>query len=231
MSKLKHLGICDLLERLAAGIVAVVGPNCEVVVHDFNDLEHSVIIIAGNVSGRSPGAPVPDLEFVSSNLDENIEDQLNYRINVGSRELQSSTVWIRDDSGTPVGALCINVDYDGLLKAYSNLGTLTEPVRGKSSLVIQDTWAKDLDELIELSVSAFLRTKGGVDINSLSQADRIELIQFVEERGLFQLRGAVPRLAELLDVSRASIYNYKGAINHAAKEIDSIIQINSTKDV
>ncbi|NJL27059.1 MAG: hypothetical protein HC897_03830 [Thermoanaerobaculia bacterium] len=48
--------LVDILRRLAEGIVAVIGPFCEVVVHDFGDLEHSVVVIAGDVTGRRPGA-------------------------------------------------------------------------------------------------------------------------------------------------------------------------------
>jgi len=61
MTHLERLGLLDILKHLAEGIVAVVGPHCEVVVHDFSDLEHSAVVVAGNVSGREPGAPVPDL--------------------------------------------------------------------------------------------------------------------------------------------------------------------------
>ena len=83
--------LLDLLSRLAHGIVAVVGPNCEVVVHDFNDLEHSAVIVEGNVTGRKPGAPIPDLSFISEEIQDDAEDQINYRSTKGSHSLQSST--------------------------------------------------------------------------------------------------------------------------------------------
>jgi predicted transcriptional regulator YheO len=206
MSNIKNL---DLFERLAEGIVAVVGPHCEVVVHDFSDLEHSAVIVVGNVSGRRPGAPVPDLDFISDELSGDTPDQLNYRIQVGSRELQSSTIWIRDDDGTPIGAICINLDYFELNQAFNILGRFTEPARKTPELTIQDTWAKDMDELINLSVSTYLRENQISSIEVMTQEDKRQLIAAVEERGLFKLRGAANHLAEILDVSRASIYNYR----------------------
>jgi len=33
----------DRLGRIAEGVVAVMGPHCEVVIHDFSDLEHSLV--------------------------------------------------------------------------------------------------------------------------------------------------------------------------------------------
>ena len=80
MNRIERLGLLDILKRLAEGIVAVVSPHCEVVVHDFIDVEHSAVVVEGNVSGRKPGAPVPDLNFVSTELDRDTPDQLNYRI-------------------------------------------------------------------------------------------------------------------------------------------------------
>lgn len=61
MTNLEESGILDVLERLVKGIVVVVRPHCEVVLHDFINLGHSATIVAGNVSGRNPVAPVPDL--------------------------------------------------------------------------------------------------------------------------------------------------------------------------
>ncbi|MCJ7532696.1 MAG: PAS domain-containing protein [Anaerolineales bacterium] len=214
MSHLKNAGLFDLLERLANGIVAVVGPHCEIVVHDFSDLEHSAVIVAGNVSGRGIGAPVPDLYFISNGLDSNTSDQLNYRIKIGDRELQSSTIWVRDKEGVPIGAVCINIDYFELNQAYSILARLTANAR-EPQFTIQDTLAKDMDDLIALSVSAFLRQEGILSIEKMTQDDKRRLVEVVEERGLFKLRGAANRLAEILNVSRASIYNYRGSLSES----------------
>lgn len=212
MTQLEHLGVLDILKRLAEGIVAVVGPHCEVVVHDFSDLEHSAVVVAGNVSGREPGAPVPDLDFISTELDSDTPDQLNYRIKIDSRELQSSTIWIRDANDNPVGAVCVNIDYSGLLQARTLLERLIAPAREIPSFVVRDTLAKNLDELIEHSVSAFLRQNEIPRIEMMSQEDKLHLMAEIEKHGLFQLRGAAQRLADMLSVSRASIYNYRASI-------------------
>jgi len=212
MSSLTNLGSLDLLERLAEGIVAVVGSHCEVVIHDFSNLEYSAVTVAGNISGRAPGAPIPDLYFISNELNTETPDQLNYRIEIGDQEFQSSTIWIRDDIGNPIGAICINIDYQELNQAYSLLERLTLPSREVPNLIVQDTLAKDLDDLINLSVSTFLRQEGIPSIDTMRQNDKLRLIGVAEKRGLFKLRGAAQRLAEILNVSRASIYNYRATI-------------------
>ena len=212
LTHLERLGLLDILKRLAEGIVAVVGPHCEVVVHDFSDIEHSAVVVAGDVSGRGPGAPVPDLDFISNELDSNTPDQLNYRIKIDSSELQSSTIWLRDSDGTTIGAVCINVDYSKLLQAFTLLDHLTAPARELPNFVVRDTLAKNLDELIEHTISSFLRKNEIPSIELMSQEDKLRLVEVIEIHGLFQLRGAAKRLADILKVSRASIYNYRASV-------------------
>jgi len=49
---------------------------------------------------------------------------------------------------------------------------------------------------------------------SISQCliSKLRLMAVIEKHGLFQLRGAAQRLADMLNVSRASIYNYRASI-------------------
>jgi predicted transcriptional regulator YheO len=44
--------------------------------------------------------------------------------------------------------------------------------------------------------------------------DKLRLIQALEARGLFRIRGAVSRVADLLSVSRASVYNYRSSLKN-----------------
>ncbi len=199
----------DLLERLAEAIVAVVGPHCEVVVHDFGDLEHSAVIVAGDITGREPGAPVPDLGFVADGLDRDAADQLNYRARIGEHYLQSSTVWIRDAGGNPTGAICINVDYSSLLTARDIINSLAASTQQVSDLVVSDTFARDSGELIRLSVHEVLSEQGLDTTAEMCYDAKLRLIEVLESRGLFQMRGAVNQVAEQLGVSRATVYNYR----------------------
>jgi len=224
MSRLDQPWFLDILEHLAEGIVAVVGPHCEVVVHDFSDPEHSVVKVAGNVTGRRVGAPVPDLSFISGELGRDTPDQLNYRARIGSHHLQSSTIWIPDDDGTPIGAVCINVDYQDLIHARQLLDKLATSTQNVSDLMVTDTFAKDVDDLIGLSISEFLRQEGIQSVEALGSKKKLRLIQVLEERGLFQIRGAVKRVAGLLDVSRATIYNYRSNLKDEATSPQPVLE-------
>jgi len=217
MSHLDRPWFLDLLERLAKGIVAVVGPHCEVVVHDLSDPEHSAVIIVGNVTGRKPGAPVPDLSFISGELNCDTPDQLNYRARIGSHYLQSSTVWVHDPEGSLCGAICINVDYSSLVQARDLIDGLTSSTQSVSDLVVTDTFARDVGDLIKLSIGEFLRQEGIQGIEEMSYETKLRLIKVLEDRGLFRVRGAVNQVAEQLGVSRASVYNYRSSLKNGVE--------------
>jgi len=217
MSHLDRPWFLDLLERLAKGIVAVVGPHCEVVVHDLSDPEHSAVTIVGNVTGRKPGAPVPDLSFISGELNCDTPDQLNYRARIGSHYLQSSTVWVHDPEGSLCGAICINVDYSSLVQARDLIDGLTSSTQSVSDLVVTDTFARDVGDLIKLSIGEFLRQEGIQGIEEMSYETKLRLIKVLEDRGLFRVRGAVNQVAEQLGVSRASVYNYRSSLKNGVE--------------
>jgi predicted transcriptional regulator YheO len=217
MTQYSREWVFAFMKDMAEGIVAVVGQHCEVVVHDFRDIEHSVVAVSGNLTGRRPGAPVPDLSFLPEELEDGAPHQFNYRTALDGRSLQSSTVWIRDPAGHIIGAVCVNVDYASLLQARDILNALTAPAEVPAELVVKDTFAKDMNELIEKSVEQFLRKRGRADLKGLSRQERQDLIQELDRRGLFRIRGAADRLADLLNVSRASVYNYRTVVSEAAK--------------
>ena len=100
------------LKQLSEGIVALFGKNCEVCIHDLNDLHYSLVHVSGNVTGRRVGAPATDLLVKSLKAPvEQLQDLHNYRTVSGDgRTLKSSTIFVRDNVGIPVFAVCINLD-------------------------------------------------------------------------------------------------------------------------
>lgn len=190
----------------------MVGSHCEVVIHDLSDPEHSVVSIAGDLTGRSVGAPVPDLSFISGQLSQDTPDQLNYCATIEDQHLQSTTVWIKDQDGEPVGAVCINMDYSALIQARQLIDQLIQSTQQVSDLTVRDTFARDLDHLIELSVTQFVAEKGINGVRELQTEDKLALMETLENRGLFRIRGAVNKVAALLNISRSSIYNYRSSV-------------------
>ena len=208
MQQKERQWLFELLGRIASGFVSIVGQHCEIVVYDFADLEHAVVSVAGNLTGRKPGAPVPDLDFIRTSLTNDSPDEFNYTTREDQQFL-SSTIWVRDPEGEIIGALGINMDYEHILQMKSIVDSLTAVFQEKSDLLISNTFARDLDELLRNTVQQFLQQEAVHSIDDLTLQEKQNLIEVVEQRGLFKVRGAAQKLADMLNVSRASIYNYR----------------------
>ena len=199
----------DWCKRLAKGFQCVIGPNCEIVIHDFRDLNHSVIAIEGNLSGRHIGAPLPDISLWQNGKQPYQEDQLNYQVQIGKNLYQSSTVWIQDQEGVAIGAICINMDYSKLEQMQSLIECMLEPVHQDPQFIIQDSFARDIQDLIQKAIQGLANIDANIPPAELSPQRKKNIVQALEKNGIFNLRGSVEEICELLQISRATVYNYR----------------------
>ena len=58
-----------------------------------------------------------------------------------------------------------------------------------------------IDELI-------LKIIGTTDVKNLTRKKSVEIIRFMDEKGIFLVKGAVDKVAALMGVSRVTIYSY-----------------------
>ena len=199
----------DWCKRLAKGFQSVIGPNCEIVVHDFRDLDHSVIAIEGNLSGRHIGSPLPDISLWQDGKQPYQEDQINYQVQIGKNLYQSSTIWIQDHEGKALGALCINMDYSKLEQMQSFLDAMLEPVREDPQFVIRESFARDIQDLIQKTIQGMSNIDAELSPAELSPQRKKSIVQSLEMNGIFHLRGSVEEVCHLLQISRATVYNYR----------------------
>ena len=75
----------------------------------------------------------------------------------------------------------------------------------------------DLDGALQRLVDEVESQFGG-KLNELSRADKQAALVTLEERGAFNLRNAAEDLAELLDVSRVTLYNYLNSVRRTGSE-------------
>lgn len=121
----------DLLKRLAKALSAQFGDNCEIVVHDISsgDPENTIAVIEnGHVSKRNASAGPSHIALEAMKEGRrNIPDQYNYLTQTADgRILRSSTVYINDDEGRPIGIFCINYDLTALMMAKATVDALVQ---------------------------------------------------------------------------------------------------------
>lgn len=197
-----------LLARIAKAVVATVGSNCEVVIHDLRHPEHSVVAISGNLTGRAIGAPVPDPELLPENVVRFSDDDLCYSTRTPTgKQLFSSTVWVRDVTGHIVGALCINMDFSDIQQAKELLDRLLVGSETSSPRRELETFATSPEEFVLIALRESVKELGK-PIHQLERQDKVQLIHKLEQAGVFSFRQAVDIIAQEIGASRSSIYNY-----------------------
>lgn len=202
-------GTFELMARMATAFVTTLGSSAEIVVHDLRHPDASVVAIAGSLTDRRVGSPIPDPEFLPDRLSEIGSDQLCYPTQTpDGRILNSSTVFIRDHAGQIAGAVCLNVDRSDLVAARDLLDRLLAPAPDLG-LAAQPlaTFATSTDQVVKMAVDATV-ARLGRPRHRFTRADRIEAIRDLDRTGVFRLRNAPMVVATELGVSRASVFNY-----------------------
>lgn len=200
-----------LLTRIADAFVATAGPHAEVVVHDLRDPEHTVVAISGNLTHRVVGSPVPEPALLPDRVDQFTDDTICERVVTPfGKELLSSTVWVRDQAGHIVGALCINMDFSDLRMARDIIGRAIVDWPKASPGPSLVTFATTADEFAEIALRDVIR-QVGKPLHHLDREDKIFIVRELDLAGVFNMRGAVDTVANELGVSRASVYSYLNA--------------------
>jgi predicted transcriptional regulator YheO len=200
--------ILDNLNRLADVIVRTFGRNCEVAVHDFGDLRHSLVHIAGSVTKRRPGAPITDLVVKAWRKEGNaVTDIANYQTNTKEgRILKSSTFFIRNKKGAVIGAVCINFDITDFLNSVALVENFVSTDTLKE-LYISETFASSLNETIDSLIEQAVG-EIGKQLPTMSKDERIRVVALLEEKGAFLIKGGVDHVALKMGVSKYTIYHY-----------------------
>lgn len=197
------------LRSVLDGLAATFGSNCEVVLHDYRRPEGSVVGVAGEVTGRTPGGAMSELGLSLLREGRDARDQINYVTRSDSgRVIKASTILLRDRDGEVFGALCVNVDVTDLRHAAVLLGELAAVDTLPDATT---TFTNDVGSLIR-AVVAEEELKLGRPAGRMTRAERLELFRALDDRGLFALQKAVPEVAAALGISRASAYNHLAEI-------------------
>jgi predicted transcriptional regulator YheO len=191
------------LRPAMAAIVDLLGPGCEVVLHDMSDPDASVIAIEGNVTGRHVGAPLTDSGLASLRSPESGRVYSYTTIAEGGRVIKSSSVFLSDEQGTIFGGLCINLDITPFLTFDRHLQGLLRPADEEPpSQTFGGEVGEVLGQMLDDAIAA-----AGIPISLMQKTDRLRVVLTLEEKGAFLLRKAIPLVAERLGVSRHTIYS------------------------
>ncbi|MGB3906553.1 MAG: helix-turn-helix transcriptional regulator, partial [Anaerolineae bacterium] len=211
---LKRREVFGLLKDVGLAMSSLLGKSCEVVIHDLTDLEHSIIWIEGNVTGRRVGGMMGDLGLERLRKGE-IHPLFNYTTYTESgKTLKSCSIWLRDSAGEIYGAFCINLDVTAIDVIKDFIGDLAA---GSPQPDLSEAFSLDLNDMLDTMI-AECEHRLAKPTKEMSRDERIEVVRFLEERGAFQVRNSAAVVADRLGVTRKTIYNYLSTIGRDAGE-------------
>ena len=195
---------------IAQMLVQTFGSDCEVVLHDLDCPAHSVVYVENpSVTGRKVGDSFDQLVRQVILSDELKEDFVaNYYFTApNGKRVRSSSLLIKDAGGRLTGALCINLDTTKVTEQIAFLQSFLPAAAqsaGKPEAQPAPT-PSHVSVMIENLMDSIL---ADCDAKALSRDERIRKIRFMDEKGLFLMKGSVERAAEKLGVGKVTIYSY-----------------------
>jgi len=203
------------LKQQADAIANIFPELVEVVIHDINYLNNSIIYIAGNVTNRRIGGPPTDLLLKSLNEEkDNITDKYNYKtVSNDGKKLKSTTLFIRDSEDNVVFVFCINMDITQILNTSKFLQLLTSDIEneGNDNETFTLSIFGTLDSLFDKTAE-----KIGKEPATMTKEEKIKFVGELNNYGAFQIKDSINHISMRMNVSKYTIYNYLKEIN--AKE-------------
>ncbi|MDR1731825.1 MAG: helix-turn-helix transcriptional regulator [Synergistaceae bacterium] len=203
----------DFLKELASMIAGTFGDSCEVVLSDLDHPDSSILAIFNNsVTGRKVGDPL--FPFAMERVRNSADGYyINYLVNKNRKLIKTSTV--SGKIGKNNVAFCINYDCSELENIRASLERFLAMRKdtageGESTAFPPSATMEALNEALRLVQKP---------VRLLNKKDRLRIIAYLEERGIFQMQKSIQTAAQFLGVSRYTVYNY---LNELRAEKDSV---------
>lgn len=203
--KIDHL-ILESYKSVLEGLSEYLGPGYEMVLHSLENIDHAAIkVINGHYTGRKEGAPITDLAMemltkIRKSGDPNTNLVYFNRSKKGV-PIRSATLPITGEGGRIIGLLCVNFYMDLPLNAF--LDSLVKLNHAGTDVV--ETFASDSDELILATLKgakAEVLNNGTIPASGKNK----EIVSVLHRKGIFKLKNAVEKVAELMGISKNTVY-------------------------
>ncbi|MCC8165489.1 MAG: helix-turn-helix transcriptional regulator [Planctomycetes bacterium] len=201
-----------LLKAIMRLIARQTGPHCEVVLHDWpKGYEHSVVAIENNhITGRDIGSCGSNLGLEVMRGTVKDGDRFNYITQTkDGRFLRSSTTYLKDDDGEPIGALCINFDISDFISTKKVLEEMCMMESGGGD----EFFASDVNELLDYLLTESVKQVGKT-VSKMNREEKIAALKYLDEKGAFVIAKAGLRACRFFGISKYSPYNYLDEIRN-----------------
>ncbi|RUR08881.1 helix-turn-helix transcriptional regulator [Legionella septentrionalis] len=189
----------------AEAISRLLHPYAEVIVHDI--IQNKIAAIYHPFSKRRAGDPSLLVQDDIKLLNDCIGPY--EKTNWNGKKIKSVSSIIRDKDQQAVGMLCINLDISAfeqcneLIKAFIQC----EQLLPKPEPLFKDDWQERIHNYVHHYLNEHKLT-----FDTLNRKEKKALVIHLHRVGAFSGKNSAQYIAEILNVSRATIYNYLGCL-------------------
>lgn len=187
------------VKLLAEGISKLFHPWVEVVLHHLD--KNKIVSITGTQSPRKPGDP-SYLSKADRSLPPGAYGPYS-KNNYDGKAMKSISIVLPSDQDERF-MMCINFDISEFQPIQSLIGTLTS-LSGTKPL--EEIFDENWQDKIHNFVNEVLNEKG-LTLSQLNRDHKKDLVFRLRDKGAFNGKNAASYIAQILKVSRASIYCY-----------------------
>lgn len=184
---------------IAEAICRLFYPNVEIVLHNLQT--KCIEAIYNPFSKRKVGE--------ESHIDEEVKTfpevfPVYTKTNWDGKKIKSVSSPLRDSEGKMFGLLCINLD---LSKWEEMVNWSLEWMQAGISAPPTALFREDWKEKIHVYVSCYVK-KENLSLALLNTDQKKKLVLSLQREGAFSVKHAASYVADILGISRATVYNY-----------------------
>lgn len=199
------------LKQITKGIAGQFGDSCEVVLLDLTQYEiyGSGVIVHienGHVTGRKVGDTGTNigLEVIRGNIVDG--DKHNYSSKTqDGRTLKSTTMYIRNSEGKPIGCICINFDITNLMMAESAVKNFIDLENINTD--VNEVFVNNVNDILDVLIKE-AQEHVGKPVPLMTKEDKIKGIAYLDKKGAFLVKKSGDKICEHYNISKYTLYNY-----------------------
>jgi len=201
----------EILEHyIKAGeiIAEMFAPNLEVIIHDLQSPDHSIIAIFNNhITGRKIGDGTSDIGY--KKLADELPDKIvNYNNQSPSgAELKSSSLTIRNRDDEIIGSMGFNFDLSSFVNIKEFFEIFTKTIVLDDLPDREQFFMWSVKDEIQQALNKYI-TSYDLHSKALNRKDKLNVVAYMKKEGHINKKGAISILSELLAVTRPTLYKY-----------------------
>ena len=196
--------ILESYKTMLDGLSEYLGTGYELVLHSLENLEHSAIkVVNGFYSGRVEGAPITDLalEMLDSIKQSNKPKAFCYFNKKNGSMLKSATIPILGENKRIIGLLCVNFHTE---ISFSSFLASFFPAADTATHAAE-SFSDNVEDLILASINE-AKARVYADYRITAANRNKEIIHFLSEKGIFNMKDSVILAAKHLGLSKNTVY-------------------------